>query len=119
MVEDAGNAFEIDKFHYIQIDFRALRQATTSSNLYTAYLKISSVEHYNNEGFLIYGSNVMGVMGKLVYDGTLGDQNCVQSLEIPNYQNITGKGYNFYSVQASGSNPIANVLLESLSSSPG
>ena len=115
-VNDIGRSREIDKHHFIQIDFSSLRLVLQNdiNSKYSAQLTISSVQYSNQEGFAIYGSNQLGALGELVYNSTHGVSNCNDTFPIPGFSNLIGSGFNYYSVTADGTNIYANVLLESL-----
>ena len=111
LYDDIGQDSEIDKSHFIQIDFTSMRTALQNipNAQFPADVTIGSAQYWNKEGYMLYGSNTAGTLGTLVVNGTLGN-TCLPKAPIVDLRT----GYNFYGVQAAGLNRYANVFLTSL-----
>ena len=89
---------EINKLTYIQLDILEIQD-----NKYK--ITIDSIK--KEGGFALYGSNIKGQIGDLLY--TSPDNPNTQTVVIPNE-----KKYQYISITADGSSIISNIMLRSI-----
>lgn len=88
----------INKLTYIQLDVSEIQDRKT---------KITIDNIKKGGGFALYGSNIKGRIGDLLY--TSSDNPITQTIVIPNENN-----YQYISITAYGSSIISNVMLRSI-----
>jgi hypothetical protein len=121
-ITDLTRQHEIDTLHFAQIDLGDFNRAK-SLKCEDPTIKVGSIQV--GEGFQIYGSNILGQIGQLLYSYTntidTTDAHASQLLVIPSYNttNFTSSGdlykygsvpFRYISVTAVGGNITLNLL---------
>ena len=128
LVVDSGLDNEIDLLHYIQLDLGDFNRVKNNKCADPTF-KIGSIQV--GEGFIVYGSNILGQKGTVLYNYTNSidntDANAAKQIVIPSYNttNLTSTGdlylygaipFRYISVTATTGNVILNLLTLNLCS---